>query len=125
MKDLHSNIKVVQALAPAVHTTLQTSATIDLQGFNSAEIVLTTGAVVGAEGVASLTESDAASSGFTTVAATDLIGTFPAGIEADSVVKVGYKGTKRYLRAALTKAGTSSATGIVAVLGHPGDAPVA
>ncbi len=56
----------------------------------------------------------------------DLLGTLPAALEADTVCKQGYKGTKRYIRAVITKtSGTSIAAGAVFALGHPHDAPVA
>ncbi|MCV0387676.1 MAG: hypothetical protein K5821_14890 [Nitrobacter sp.] len=52
--------------------------------------------------------------------------TLPDALEASTVYKQGYKGSKRYVRAVITKtSGTSVAAGAVFVLGHPHDAPVA
>jgi len=60
------------------------------------------------------------------VVAGDLLGSLPAGLAASSVYKQGYKGTKRYIRAVITKqSGTSIAAGAVVLRGHPYDAPVA
>tara|TARA_R110002051_G_scaffold325869_1_gene432660 strand:+ start:14287 stop:14673 length:387 start_codon:yes stop_codon:yes gene_type:complete len=128
MKDLHSKIGLVQALAPAVVAATATSAAIDLQGFNSAVVAINTGAIVTAgDFTTKLQESDTTTSGdFADVAAADLLGTFPASLAADSVYKVGYVGTKRYVRTVTTKnGGTSVAAGIMVVIGHPSDAPVA
>lgn len=128
MKDLHSGLGVIQALAPAVVAATATATAIDLQGFNSALVVVNTGAIAGSgDYTTKLQESDTTTGGdFTDVAEGDLIGSFPASLEADSVVKVGYRGTKRYIRTVTTKnSGTSIAAGIVVVKGDPADAPVA
>ena len=127
MRDIAPNIGVVQAVAPAVLSATNTSAAIDLLGFESAAVVINTGAIVSAgDFTAKLQESDTTTSGdFTDVAAAHLVGTFPASLEADSVVKVGYIGNKRYVRTVLTKnGGTSIAAGAVIVKGHPAEAPV-
>jgi hypothetical protein len=128
MKDLYSGLGVVAALAPVVVAATATSAAIDLQGFNGALVVVNTGAIVSAgDYTTKLQESDTTTSGdFTDVAAANLLGAFPASLEADSVVKVGYVGGKRYVRTVTTKnGGTSIAAGIVVVKGFPSDAPVA
>ena len=128
MKDLYSGLGVIQALAPAVVAATSTATAIDLQGFNSALVVVNTGAIAGSgDFTTKLQESDTTTGGdFEDVADADLIGAFPASLEADSVVKVGYRGTKRYIRTVTTKnSGTSIAAGIVVVKGDPADAPVA
>ena len=110
MRDIVSNIGVSQAVAPAVLTATNTSAGIDLLGFNAAAVVINTGALVGAAVfVPKLQESDDNST-FTDVAAADLVGTFPASLAATSIYKVGYVGNKRYVRTVLTlSSGTSLA----------------
>lgn len=128
MKDLHSNIAVVAALGSVVVAATATSAAIDRQGFNSLEVVVNTGAIVGVgDYTTKLQESDTTTGGdFTDVAARDLLGAFPASLAADSVYKVGYKGNKRYIRTVTTKnSGTSIAASITVIKGHPSDAPVA
>lgn len=127
MKDLHSKIGLVQALAPAVVAATATSSPIDLQGFNSALVAINTGTIAGSgDFTTKMQESDTTTSGdFADVAAADLQGEFPASLEADSVYKVGYVGTKRYIRTVTTKnSGTSVAAGIMVVRGHASDAPV-
>lgn len=128
MRDLANNIGPVQVVAPAVLSATDTSAAIDLLGFESAAIVINTGAIVTAgDFTAKLQESDTTTSGdFADVAAAHLVGTLPATLEAASVYKQGYIGTKRYLRTVITKnSGTSIAAGAVLVKGHPHEAPVA
>jgi hypothetical protein len=114
-------------VAPAVLSATNTSEAIDLKGFESAAIVINTGAIVSSgDFTAKLQESDTTTSGdFTDVAAEHLTGEFPASLAAASVVKVGYIGLKRYLRTVITKnSGTSIAAGVVLIKGHPHDAPV-
>lgn len=78
MRDLISSIAVVHLVAPAVLTATTTPASVDLIRFNSAAIVIATGAIVGAAVmVPKLTESDDNVT-FTDVAASDLHGAFPA-----------------------------------------------
>ncbi|EPX85379.1 hypothetical protein [Salipiger mucosus] len=127
MRDIASNIGPVQAVAPQVLSATNTSAAIDLLGFNAAAVVVNTGAIVSSgDFTAKLQESDTTTSGdFTDVAAEHLVGSFPASLAADSVVKVGYIGHKRYVRTVITQnSGTSIAAGAVIVKGHPADAPV-
>ena len=99
-----------------------------IQGFESAALVINTGAIAGAgDFTAKLQESDEAAGGtFTDVAADHLVGAFPATLEANSVVKVGYIGHRRYVRTVITRnSGTSIAIGAVLVKGHPHVRPVA
>ncbi len=128
MRDLANNIGAVQAVAPAVLSATNTSAAIDLQGFESATVLINTGAIVSAgDFTAKLQESDTTTGGdFTDVVAANLVGAFPASLEADSLVKVGYVGDKRYLRTVITKnGGTSIAAGAVILKGSAHSRPVA
>lgn len=128
MKDGISGLGLVASLVPAVVTATTKGSHADLQGFNSATLIINTGAIAG-DGLFSVTmqESDTTTdSDFTDVAADDLLGSLPAALVADTVYRQGYKGTKRYIRAVITKtSGTSIAAGVIVVLGHPHDAPVA
>lgn len=128
MKDIHSGFGVRLALGAAIVSATATSVAVDLQGFNGVLAVVNTGAIVSSgDFTAKLQESNTTTSGdFTDVADTDLLGAFPASLAAESVVKVGYVGSKRYVRTMVTKnSGTSVAASITLVLGHPHDAPVA
>ncbi|MEF2548535.1 hypothetical protein VQ045_15350 [Aurantimonas sp. E1-2-R+4] len=128
MRDIANNIGVVQAVAPAVLSATNTSPAIDLIGFDSAAVIVNSGAIVTAgDFTAKIQESDTTTSGaFTDVAADEMVGAFPASLAADSVAKVGYIGNKRYVRTVLTKnGGTSIAAGVMVVKGHAADRPVA
>lgn len=129
MKDMHSNIKVVAAIAPAVKTDAESGAAIDLQGYRSAEIVVNTGALAGAGDFGfKIQHSHTTESGdFVDVPASDLLGAAPAAaMTATTTYKVGYVGSRRYIRVAtLDNGGTSLAIGAVAILGSPALAPVA
>jgi hypothetical protein len=129
VRDLYHNIAAVPALAPAVQAAATTTgAAIDLKGANHAAIVVNTGAIVssGDFGV-KLQESDTTTSGdFTDVAADQVDSDAPATLAASSSYRLGYRGHKRYIRVAPTKAGgTSIAAGAVAILGDPAQSPVA
>ena len=126
MNDLANNIAVVQAVAPAVLSATNTSSAIDLNGFESATVVINTGAIVSSgDFTAKLTECETSGGTYTDVAAADLIGEFPASLEADSVVKVGYIGNMRYLKTVITKnSGTSIAAGAVIIKGNAHERPV-
>lgn len=130
MKDTFHSFKTVAACAPAVITAAADGPVIDLAGFDSALVVVNTGAIAAAGDFAvKLQESDTTTGGdFTDVAAADMHGSFPASLAASSVYRVGYIGSKRkrYIRIAISKGGgTSIALGAVAVLGHAHIEPVA
>ena len=128
MKDLFSNVRVAAALAPAVQSSATTTAALDLRDFGSVVYAVETGVIAGSGdfGV-KLQHSDTTETGdFVDVPAALVASNAPATLEASSAYKLGYKGTKRYTRLALTKAGgTSIAAGATAILGQPKLAPVA
>jgi hypothetical protein len=128
MKDTYSDIGPVATLVPATQSATLKGSTVDLQGFNSATMIVSTGAIVSSGlYVMSLQESDTTTDGdFADVADGDMLGSLPASLAASTVYKVGYKGAKRYIRGVITKtSGTSIDAGAVIVRGHPYDAPVA
>lgn len=128
MRDLYHNIATALALAPAVQAAAATGPAIDLLGFESVTFAVNTGAIAGGGdfGV-KVQESDTTTSGDFTDAAAAVVDTdAPATLAAASSYKLGYRGSKRYVRLALTTAGgTSIAAGAVAIKGHPLTAPVA
>ena len=126
-KDLYSNISQAVAVVPAVLTATNTSAGIDLAGFESAAVLINTGAIAGA-GVFNVTleESDASGSGFTAVPASKIQGTLPTPLAASTVYKLGYLCDKRYIRTVLTLAsGTSIVAGAVVLKGNARSKPSA
>lgn len=127
MRDLAHNIGIVLAVSPAVLAANTISPAIDLQGFESATVVISTGAIVAAGAFAVKLQDSATIGGDYVDVTTDRqIGTFPAALVADGVVKVGYVGTKRFIKVVLTRnSGTSIAAGVLVIKGHPSEAPVA
>ncbi|QRY66546.1 hypothetical protein JVX98_19310 [Ensifer sp. PDNC004] len=128
MRDIVHNLKIVQAIAPAVLAATTEGAAIDLKGVESIALVINSGAIVGAgDFTAKLQESDTTTpADFTDVPDDYVLGELPEDLAANSVAKVGYRGHKRYVRLVLTKnGGTSIAAGAVAVMGGVHDRPVA
>lgn len=126
MKDLYSNVKAVPAIVPAVKADTGDGSTIDVQGFGSLLFVVNTGAIVGAGDFGVKVQDSANGSDWADAAAVDVQGSIPATLAANTAYRVGYTGSARYARLALTKeGGTSIALGAVAILGHPAIAPVA
>lgn len=142
MRDLHSNIGIVAAIAPATYAADVTSAAIDLAGFASAEIAF----LVGPGGIAfdatnklelKIVECDTSGGTYTPVAVDDILGTaVSAGVvkaltsahAAMEVIRCGYRGYKRFIKVSGDFSGThGTGTGISAVVvkGTPAVAPVA
>ena len=136
MRDLYHNVSVAQPLNPAVSTTTKTSSTIDLQGFNSANVVFSIGnAADTLSGSLYWTlklqhcDDDAT---YVDLASTDIYGgTTSVVIDSSSKDKTsygfGYIGNKRYLKAIATPTGSHSSgtpIGVVALRGAPAYNPV-
>jgi hypothetical protein len=128
MRDLASNIGVSPTLAPVDYAATTKGTAVDLLGYDSAALVINTGAVTSAGlYVVKMQESDTTTDGdFSDVDASDLVGSLPASLAAASSYKQSYVGSKRYIRAVITKtSGTSIVAGAVVVLGHSTQRPVA
>lgn len=136
MKDLYNDINVISAIAPiAVGTTGtgQTSSPIDLKGYESAVLEASYGAITATDAVFSLTvfEGDTTGGSFTSVADADLIGTeAAAGVAAAATrvdgtsekvtKKVGYKGSKRYIKGSIVSTVTAATpVGLNVIRGNP------
>ncbi|MGO6999008.1 hypothetical protein [Rhizobium leguminosarum] len=121
MKDLHSKLTIVNAIGAAVLAADNTPAAIDLQGYDSAEIVL----AIGIGGITfdatnkvefKLTESDDDVTynavaiedmlGLSSVGAGGIIKSLIAAQAAATVSRFGYKGGKRYLKLLADFSGT-------------------
>jgi hypothetical protein len=142
MRDIHSGIAVISAIGAALLTADATSAAIDLQGFDSAEIVL----AIGIGGITfdaankiefKLTESDDDLT-YTAITDDDVLGVrntsngiikaLTSAHAAASVHRFGYIGGKRYLKIAADFSGThGTGTPIAAMVlqGKPSRQPVA
>jgi hypothetical protein len=122
--DLFSNIKLVRAISPVSEsgTTAVVSQIIDMAGFKSCVFGILTGSLADANATFTtlLEESDDSGlSGSNEVADDDMIGTealasFDYG-DDNKTFKLGYKGSKRYVRLTITPAGNSDVALVAAV----------
>jgi hypothetical protein len=130
MRDLKSNIDIVQALAPAVRATgTATGAAVPLQGYNAAVVAFSIGAWTDGTHTPSIFDS-ADGTTYAAAAAADQQGTFTAisgTAQQNAVQKVGYVGIKPFIKPMLVS-GTST-TGAAAeafvIRGHANQGPLA
>lgn len=126
MRDLENRLNVAQSLAPAARTASANGTGVDLANYDGAVVEITTGTITDGTHTVEVQES-ADNATFTAVADADLIGSEPAiGAADDNVIyKIGYIGTKRYLRGAVTVAGatTGGVYGINVIRGYPRKQP--
>lgn len=120
MKDLHSKIILVSALAAAVLSADEASAAIDLQGYDAAEIAIAVGVggitFSGTNKVEFVLEHSDDDSTYTKVELDDVLGvaamtdgiikSLVAAHASAAVYRVGYKGGKRYLKLTADFSGT-------------------
>jgi hypothetical protein len=132
--DLHSNIKVVFAIEPVIHTAHAVGAEIDTIGYESCEFVIVVGDAIDGDFAAELhqDEDDGAGSPvgvWAAVPAAEILGTLPiiTTSDTDVVFRVGSIGKMRFQRLTLTEtdANTAGIIGAVAILGNPVTKPVA
>lgn len=140
MKDLYNNIEVSAILAPVVVSATAVHTDIDIAGFNSACLLIDTGADAGTGLSAShklvftMDHSDDGTT-YTAVTTDDMLDlTVTSGVvltidstdEDNTLYKLGYVGGKRYLQLTYTETGTvSMPMSITLVKGHPEISPVA
>ena len=125
-KDLVNNIGITMLKEPVdcVHSDWKSNL-LDLQGHESAVLIVTIGALTGVDGSNKITltleECDTtADASFTTVSASDVEGAFTlvdANTEDQLNQSVGYKGTKRYVRVKGVYTGAGISAGIIGVNG--------
>lgn len=138
MRDLMNSIHTVNAIPPVAARTTNTaivSSIIDLRGYESCVFAIALGTNTDADATFAVTmdEGDAPDlTGSNTVAAADLTGTPAlAGFNfADDTEtrKIGYVGSKRYVRLTITPSGNDAGNifvAAIAILGHPARMPTA
>jgi hypothetical protein len=132
--DMHSEMQVVFAIEPVIHTAHAVGAEIDTLGYEALEYVITIGDALDGAFVAVLDESDDDGAGssdgvWTTVPAAETLGTLPVMsiADTDKVFRVGSIGKKRHQRLTLseTAANTAGILGANAILMKPKNKPVA
>ena len=116
--DIKQTQDVQNSLAPAARTASANGSGVDLANFASATVAFSVGTITDGTHTPSVEESDDNSS-FSAVAAADLIGTLSA-LASNTNQRVGYRGTKRYIRAVSTVAG-ATAGGVYAAVVIRGD----
>ncbi len=134
MKDLHNNIKTEVALDIGAISSDTTTVgnIIDLQGFEAVEFVLFSGTLTDGAYTALIEDGDESNlSDAAAVVDAELLGIEAAASfmasEDNAVKKVGYIGSKRYVRLSIVSASTSSGgtMSAIAVKGHAADNPAA
>lgn len=137
MRDLHNNIDVRPAINPYDHATgdaVETTEGVDLQGYDSVELVISYGSIADSDVTFATVLYEADESDFSdesAVADVDLLGTealaSPLFSDDNEVFKLGYTGNCRYIRAKITPANNTGALLIsgVWILGHPDNVPTA
>jgi hypothetical protein len=134
--DLHNNLKLTSVISPISQAgnTAMVGAIIDRQGYGSLEFAITLGTITtaGTAYTALLEDADELAFNVTNAAVADayLLGTEALASFVDSEVnttkKLGYIGSKRYVRLTMTPAGNTGASTMsaVAVQGSPSISPV-
>lgn len=136
MRDMISGMDMKRAISPVSvsDNTAQVSQILDTRGYDSVALAILTGAIADADTTFTVLmeeSDDSGMSGATAVADIDLNGTEAlAGFQFDDdneVRKIGYVGSKRYIRATITPANNASAALLAAVwlLGKPSRQPTA
>lgn len=129
MRGQVDNLDVLNTIDPDDYTSTATGAVIDLQGFDSATIAFLVGTLTDGVHTVKVQHGDLANgSDMADLAATDWTGRALDVLHSDVNQRVGYIGTKRYIRAINTITGGPS-TGcqlcVAVVRGKPGLAPIA
>lgn len=138
--DLHSNIKVLQAIIPAAigANATKTGPVIDRAGYGGVEFVFDYGSVTTTGSIETVVIKEGDVTGtMTSVADADLLGTEAlasllaatprtAGSTKEVSKRVGYKGNKRYVQALVVQTGVTSVGCVAAscILFNPAVAPV-
>jgi hypothetical protein len=135
MRDSYHNLTVLPAIAPVVvsDNTAQVSAIIDRLGYEEALFVINTGTLADADATFTVLLEDGNNSGLSdnaTVNDSFTLNTQSAAsftFAADGVVrKIGYIGSKRYLRLTITPANNTGAAPMsaMAILSRAASRPV-
>lgn len=106
LTDTVSDKTITQSIAPAALTSTSTGTGVDLANYGSVWVVFPAGTKTDGTHTPKLQDS-ADDSTYADVASTDQVGTLVA-ITSNSQQKVGYVGSKRYLRAVVTVSGATT-----------------
>jgi hypothetical protein len=130
-RDMKSNVGASVSIAPGLRTTSVNGTGVDVRDYDAATFLISTGACTDGAFAIEIQDSDDDST-YAAVADDYLVGTEPT-INSDddnTVYRVGYVGSKRYVRAVATETGasptpaTGCAFGATVLLGLPHILPV-
>jgi hypothetical protein len=140
MRDISTTLSVTPTILPAAGRTNGTvnGTSVDLANFDNAVVVVHAGVITDGSHVVTVEESDVSGSGFTTVAAADLVDGDLDGVKTPTLTtgggnggsrthEIGYVGRKRFIRAVVVTSGATTGGFIDAsvVRGTPKRSPVA
>lgn len=109
LRENHSLNSYDQSVKPlGARNATVTGGDVDTKNFGSATAVIDSGTITDGTHTPTLEESDVGGgSGYTTVVAADLQGSF-VDVVTDSIQKVGYIGNKQFIRVVITVAGATT-----------------
>lgn len=126
-RDLKSAVNTAPTLSPALRAANGTGTGVDVAGYDSAFVVFSSGDWTDGTWTPTIQESDDNTS-FTDVGTADLQGAFTAvsGTAGEyTEQRVGYIGSKRYIRGFITGTGTTGHNNAMSVVrGHPARQPL-
>lgn len=128
-RDLKSSVDTIPTLSPALRAANGTGTAVDVGGYDSAFVVFSSGDWTDGTWTPKIQESDTTTAGsFTDVGTADLQGAFTAvsGTAGEyTEQRVGYIGSKRYIRGFITGTGTTGHNNAMSVVrGHPARQPL-
>lgn len=125
MRDLYHNLKVAEALAPAVHAASADGDTVDVTEASGVIFALVTGAIAGAGDFTAKLQESADGTTWGDVADKWVQGDLPATLEASASYRLGYIGKMPYARLSLVKTGGTSIAAAASAILRPLTRPVA
>lgn len=115
-RDLKNNLSSRQSLAPAARTASANGSEVSILDDVAVAVEVVVGTVTDGTFTPKLQHRDESSDSWVDCTADELEGSF-AALETDTNQLVGYKGTKKNVRAVVTEAGASPAPSTGAVFG--------
>lgn len=107
MRDKVNGFSKTASIAIAAKTATATGTAVDLANADGCVVEFNVGTITDGTHTPKLTECDTSGGTYTDVAAADQVGTL-AALATNTLQKVGYIGTKRYIKAVVTVAGATT-----------------
>lgn len=126
MRDLKSDVDFQTSIAPAVINATTNGTGVNLLGYEAAVILINVGIVTDGTHLLTLQES-ADNVNWTNVAAADQINVFPANLVTSTNIRLGYIGSKQYIRvvSTVTPGSTGGAYAAAILRGYSAQRPLA